>query len=76
MANILWGPWTGHLTKPMQVCYCDGDWICEQHPDKPYPHDLCIGPGMVCPRCYPDPARPPLPDGWQSIARADDDDPA
>ena len=22
------------------------EWCCEQHPDKPFPHDDCIGPGM------------------------------
>lgn len=22
------------------------EWICEQHPDKPWPHDDCAGPGM------------------------------
>jgi hypothetical protein len=26
------GPWTGHLTKPAQVCFCNEGWICEQHP--------------------------------------------
>ena len=24
----------------------DGDWICEEHPLKPWPHDDCAGPGM------------------------------
>ena len=24
-----------------------GGWVCEQHPDKPWPHDDCAGPGMV-----------------------------
>ena len=42
--------WTGHLTKPMQVCFCDGGWVCEQHPDKLSPHDDCDGAGMACPR--------------------------
>lgn len=22
-------------------------WVCEQHPDLPWPHDECIGPGMI-----------------------------
>ena len=26
-------------------------WICEQHPDRPWPHDDCHGPGDPCPRC-------------------------
>jgi hypothetical protein len=24
-----------------------GGWRCEQHPDKPWPHDDCAGPGML-----------------------------
>jgi hypothetical protein len=27
---------------------CAGGWICEEHPDKPWPHDDCLGPGMPC----------------------------
>ena len=27
---------------------CDEGWICEQHPDLPWPHDDCGGPGMRC----------------------------
>lgn len=23
-------------------------WICEEHPDRPWPHDDCAGPGMPC----------------------------
>lgn len=23
-----------------------GGWVCEQHPDRPWPHDDCEGPGM------------------------------
>jgi hypothetical protein len=22
-------------------------WVCEQHPDKPWPHDGCEGPGRL-----------------------------
>lgn len=29
-----------------------GGWVCEQHPDRPFPHDDCAGPGM--------PALPPI----------------
>lgn len=29
---------------------CEG-WICEEHPDKPWPHDDCAGPGMLCSCC-------------------------
>jgi hypothetical protein len=35
-------------------------WICEQHPDRPWPHDDCHGPGDPCPRCNGgDPPRMP-----------------
>jgi hypothetical protein len=30
-----------------QDIYQEG-WICEQHPDRPYPHDDCAGPAMLC----------------------------
>lgn len=26
-------------------------WICEEHPERPWPHDDCPGPGEPCPRC-------------------------
>jgi hypothetical protein len=37
----------------LMPCYCDEGWICEQHPDNPWPHDACGGPGMRCqnPEC-------------------------
>src|SRR5688572_19571504 len=31
------------------VCHCDSGWVCEAHPDRPWPHDACPGPGMQCP---------------------------
>lgn len=24
-----------------------GGWRCEEHPDKPWPHDDCPGPGFI-----------------------------
>ena len=39
------GPWTGHLTKPAQVCFCNEGWICEQHSDEGWPHDQSGGTG-------------------------------
>ena len=27
---------------------CAGGWICEAHPDRPWPHGDCAGPGMPC----------------------------
>ena len=24
-----------------------GGWVCEQHPDREWPHDDCAGPGML-----------------------------
>lgn len=29
------------------ICNDEG-WICEEHNDKPWPHDKCAGPGMPC----------------------------
>lgn len=32
-----------------EKCICGGGgWICEQHPDRTWPHDNCAGPGMPC----------------------------
>jgi hypothetical protein len=37
-------------------------WICEQHPNKPFPHNDCNGPGMPCVNgcnaLAPDPKKP------------------
>lgn len=34
-------------------CKCGGErWICEEHPELPWPHDDCPGPGMPC-HCNP-----------------------
>jgi len=40
-------------TSQRDVCArCHGErWICEAHPDHPWPHDDCPGPGEPCPRC-------------------------
>ena len=46
----------------------------ETHSEKGWPHDDCAGPGMPCPRCYPDGTRPPLPPDWESFASVDDDE--
>jgi hypothetical protein len=29
----------------------DARWICEQHPERPWPHGDCPGPGDLCPEC-------------------------
>jgi hypothetical protein len=36
-----------------ETCHCDQGWICEEHPDRPWPHDECSGPGTQChnPEC-------------------------
>jgi hypothetical protein len=68
------------LTRPTSTgipcSLCVGErWICEQHPQKPWPHDdrSCAGPGLPCWVCNADepPARPP---GWHSIGRVEDDE--
>jgi hypothetical protein len=30
------------------TCLCVEGWVCEQHPEKGWPHDDCAGPGMPC----------------------------
>lgn len=38
------------MNKDCQICVGEG-WLCEQHPDLPFPHDKdCSGPGIPC-RC-------------------------
>lgn len=32
----------------MIVPKCDEGWICEAHPEFPWPHGDCPGPGMLC----------------------------
>lgn len=43
-------------------------WICEEHPEQPWPHDNCAGPGIPCPLCNPagPDERPELPADFQS----------
>jgi len=54
-------------------CRCAEGWICEAHPDQPWPHQDCAGPGEPCPVCNTtDPPR--LPYEWVSLLAADDDE--
>jgi hypothetical protein len=49
----------------------DARWMCEQHPDRAWPHDVCAGPGEPCPVCNG--ANPPdLPPGFVSLVRVED----
>jgi hypothetical protein len=32
----------------MACVRCNAGWICEAHPDQPFPHDECAGPGTQC----------------------------
>ena len=41
------------LPRKRSMLYCDScregeGWICEQHPERHFPHDGCNGPGMPC----------------------------
>ena len=40
------------MTEP-KTCRCDKGWVCEAHPDLPYPHADRSGPGQRCdnPNC-------------------------
>ena len=50
---------------------CQGErWICEAHPDRPWPHGACAGPGEPCPRCNTDDP-PEMPSGFHSYIKAD-----
>lgn len=44
---------------------CAEGWVCEEHPDKPWPHDDCAGPGVPCkePGCELSLMRVPPKDG-------------
>jgi len=35
-----------HCCGPMHDC--EDGWVCEQHPERPFPHDDCAGPGVPC----------------------------
>jgi hypothetical protein len=52
-------------------CDCKDGWICEQHPDRGWPHDDCGGPGVPCPSCNQE-SPPRLPSDWVTIARVDE----
>jgi len=48
---------------------CQGElWLCEEHPDKPWPHDDCPGPGFAC-VCNPECAVK-----WQEVYAVNNDD--
>lgn len=34
-------------TKRPIPTHATADWVCEQHPDREFPHDDCVGPGML-----------------------------
>jgi hypothetical protein len=37
------------MSKPALTCgKRNGGWICERHPDLPWPHEACAGPGIPC----------------------------
>lgn len=42
-----------HATPPAPTHACTDGWVCEQHPERPFPHDLadgtsCAGPAAAC----------------------------
>jgi hypothetical protein len=42
-------PLEENMTTPSLTCgKCDNGWICKEHPDQPWPHDDCAGPGIPC----------------------------
>jgi hypothetical protein len=58
---------------PVNCPLCEDErFVCEKHPENPWPHDDCAGPGLQCPVCQDPDARPELPAGWRSIASTED----
>jgi len=55
---------------PCPSCFGAG-WICERHPDQPWPHEGCSGAGEPCPACNT--SNPTRTDFDLSIARVEDD---
>jgi hypothetical protein len=52
---------------------CLAGWVCEEHPDRPWPHDGCAGPIMSCefPGCsFVKDGKPSLPREWVPLIRA------
>jgi hypothetical protein len=45
-------------------------WICEQHPDREWPHEDCAGPGEPCPGCNTK-EPPDHQPGFRSVLRLD-----
>ena len=48
-----WSRWRNRrrcrLGKQRMACHCLSGWVCEIHPDQPWPHSLCRGAGAQCP---------------------------
>jgi hypothetical protein len=43
----------------------DQRWVCEEHPERVWPHEECAGPGVPCPACN-DEDPPRMPPGFVS----------
>jgi hypothetical protein len=66
----------GAAVMSAQRCHCAEGWICEAHPDQPWPHDDSMGPGMRCPTADCPWWRGPLPAAlnradWTHVTHAD-----
>lgn len=57
-----------------EICpQCRGArWTCEAHPDRPWPHDDCSGPGEPCASCNTG-SPPDLGADWISLVKAKPD---
>jgi hypothetical protein len=43
-------------------------WVCEKHPELPWPHERCDGAGQPCPTCNAEPW-PEKPPNWEELLK-------
>lgn len=44
---VYWEAYPGATNDIDRMAEEAGGWVCEQHPDREFPHDDCAGPGML-----------------------------
>lgn len=45
-ASVLMEAYPGATNEIERAVDAAGGWVCEEHPDREWPHDDCPGPGM------------------------------
>lgn len=46
-SEVVWELYPGAANDIEEIVERCGGWVCEQHPDLPFPHGDCAGPGML-----------------------------